>query len=117
VTGVGASDPYQLAEQELIRSGRPKPKGDAWPRCVFDALIALAAAFPLVLLIGHSHQEAAWESDLMAMWLVVFGVGAASYAIRYHREHVWWRDYGQRAQMIAGDLARDEERRKKRWGS
>lgn len=102
------------AEQELVSQGRPKPKGDRGLRCLIDALIALAAALPLVLFIGRDHGDAKWAVDKEIMWAVVFAIGIASYAIRYYTEQAWWRDWVRRAKMIAEDRAREEQRDRER---
>jgi hypothetical protein len=99
-----SNDPYEQAEQELAKEGRLKPKGDAWPKCFIDALKALAVAFPLVLLIGRT------ERDMQVMWLVIFGVGAMSFAVRYYSERKWWNDYSQRAKMNQIEHLRREQR-------
>ena len=91
-----AADPYEQAEQELASQGRPRPKGDAWLMCARDILIALAAMILLELIIAGEG------ADIALMWIVVIGVGATSYAIRYNSERVWWRDLERKAKMIAG---------------
>jgi hypothetical protein len=98
------ADPYEQAEQELVSQGRPKPKGDAWLMSIRDALIALAVVIPLELVIAGEGE------DIDTMWLVVIGVGAASYVIRYNSARVWWGDLERRATMIAGsDLSVQHE--------
>jgi len=91
-----AADPYEQAEQELALQGRPRPKGDAWLMCARDALIALVAMILLEFIIAGEGQ------DIDLMWIVVIGVGATSYAIRYNSARVWWRDLERKAKMIAG---------------
>jgi hypothetical protein len=91
-----AADPYEQAEQELVLQGRPRPKGDAWLMCARDALIALVAMILLEFIIAGEGQ------DIDLMWIVVIGVGATSYAIRYNSARVWWRDLERKAKMIAG---------------
>src|SRR5271169_2325971 len=91
-----ASDPYEQAEQKLVSQGRPRPKGDAWLMCIRDALIALAVVIPVELVIAGEGE------DIDTMWIVVIGVGAVSYIIRYNSARVWWRDLERRANMIAG---------------
>src|SRR5271169_1266897 len=91
-----AADPYEQAEQELVSIGRPRPKGDAWLMCIRDALIALVVVIPLELVIAGEGE------DIDTMWIVVIGVGAVSYVIRYNAARVWWRDLERRAKMIAG---------------
>jgi hypothetical protein len=95
---------YEQARQQLVGLGRQEPKGDAYPKCLFDGLVALSGAFPLFLLTGRSPE------DLAAMWAVVVGVGIISYAIRYYLEQAWWRDLEQRAKLIAGLLTIEELR-------
>jgi hypothetical protein len=91
-----AADPYEQAEQDLVSQGRLKPKGDAWLMCLRDALIALGVMIPLELIIAGEGE------DIDTMWIVVIGVGAASYIFRYNSARVWWRDLERRAKMIAG---------------
>lgn len=99
-----ATNPYEQAEQELISQGRPRPKRDARLMGIRDALIALAVMIPLELVIAGEGE------DIDTMWLVVIGVGAASYVIRYNSARVWWRDLDRRAKMIAGaDLSVQHE--------
>jgi hypothetical protein len=98
------ADPYEQAEQELVSQGRPMPKGDAWLMCIRDALIALAVVIPLELIIAGEGE------DIDTMWIIVIGVGAASYVIRYNSARVWWRDLERKAKMIAGsDLSVQHE--------
>ena len=98
------ADPYAQAEQELVSQGRPKPKGDAWLKSIRDALIALAAVIPLELIIAGEGE------DIDTMWIVVIGVGAVSYIIRYNSARIWWRDLERRAKIIAGpDLSEQHE--------
>ena len=91
-----AADPYEQAEQDLVSQGRLKPKGHAWLMCLRDALIALAVMIPLELIIAGEGE------DIDTMWIVVIGVGAISYVIRYNAARAWWRDLERRAKMIAG---------------
>ena len=91
-----AADRYEQAEQELVSQGRARPKGDAWLMCARDALITLAAMILLELIIAGEG------ADIDLMWIVVIGVAATSYAIRYNSERVWWRDLERKAKMIAG---------------
>jgi hypothetical protein len=99
-----AADRYEQAEQELVSQGRPRPKWDAWLMCIRDALIALIVVIPLELIIAGEGE------DIDSMWLVVIGVGAASYFIRYNSARVWWRDLERKAKMIAdSDLSVQHE--------
>ena len=98
----------EQAEQQLLKVGRPKP-GEPWPRCLLDAGIALAAAVPLVAIVGRDHGASMWAFDKDIMWCVVAAIGAASFAIRYYCRWAWNREYAQRAKMIEGDLARRAE--------
>ena len=91
-----ADSPLKQAAQELISQGRPMPKGDAGLKCIRDALIALVVMILLEFIIAGEGQ------DIDLMWIVVIGVGATSYAIRYNSERVWWRDLERKAKMIAG---------------
>ena len=99
-------DAYGQAEQELVRQGRPRPQGDYFQWGLTGGGIALAAAFPLVLIIGRHDSGDAWDFDREAMWIVVFGVAAASFAIRYYREWAWSRDWLRRVHAIREELAR-----------
>ncbi len=98
-------DVYEQAEQELARQGRLRPQGDYLQWGLIGGGIALTAAFPLVLIIGRHDSGDAWDFDREAMWVVVFGVAAASFAIRYYRERIWWRDWSRRADAIREELA------------
>jgi hypothetical protein len=91
-----AANPYEKAEQELVLRGRPRPKGDAWLKSIRDALIALAAVIPLEFIIAGEGE------DIDLMWIVVIGVGAVSYIIRYNSARLWRRDLERKAKLIAG---------------
>jgi hypothetical protein len=72
--------------------------------CIRDALIALAAVIPLELIIAGEGE------DIDTMWIVVIGVGATSYVIRYNYARLWWRDLERRAKIIASsDLSVQHE--------
>ena len=110
-------DAYEQAERELTRQGRPKPQGDWLQGGLIGGGIALAAAVPLVLIIGRHDNGNAWDFDKMIMYIVVFGVAGAAFAIRYFRERIWWQDRSRRAQSIREELALVERRRGKRRGA
>jgi hypothetical protein len=61
-----------------------------------DSVIALAVMILLELIIAGEG------ADIDLMWIVVIGVSATSYAIRYNSERVWWRDLERKAKMITG---------------
>jgi hypothetical protein len=97
-----ATDPFKRAEQELVQSGRPKPDRHAVSRCLDDAVVTLAVAFPLTLLFGREPRLDEW-----AMWMLVIGVGIVSFAIRSHRGRAWWRHDRQQAMQTMNQEARE----------
>jgi hypothetical protein len=111
------ANPFEQAEQEIIQSGRPKPTGEPWPRCLIDALIVFAAEIPIVLFVGRNHGEAMWSQDKTAMWAIAIFVGVASLAIRTYPIRSWSRNCTQRALQIMLQAAREERRRADRRGS
>jgi hypothetical protein len=99
------NEAYKQAEQQLVKAGRPRP-GEPYPRCLLDAGIALAAAVPLVAILGRDHRASMWDFDKDMMWGVVVAIGAASFAVRYYCRWQWYRELEETAKMVAGDLAK-----------
>jgi hypothetical protein len=97
-----ATDPCERAEQELVQSGQQKSNRNAVSRCLDDAVVTLAVAFPLALLFGREPRLDEW-----AMWIVVIGVGIVSYAIRCHCGRSWRRDDRQQAMQTMHQEARE----------